>query len=90
MRNKNLRISKTLIPLDWNPGDPSSYNEWMKMIVQENLKTNGTAIPQTPTGFEIPKPKFIGEIIRDGLNDSMEGMNNILVQANKILEGGSR
>jgi hypothetical protein len=90
MRNKNLRISKTLIPLDWNPSDPSSYNEWMKMIVQENLKTNGIAIDPIPTGFEIPKPKFISEIICDGLNDSMEGMNNILVQANKILEGGSR
>lgn len=90
MRNKNLRISKSIIPLDWNPNDPASYNEWMKMIVQENLKTNGIAIDSIPTGFEVPKPKFISEIIRDGLNDSLEGMNNILVQANKILEGGSR
>jgi len=90
MRNKNLRISKSLIPLDWNPGDPSSYNEWMKMIVQENLKNSGIAINQSLSGFEIPKPKFISEIIRDGLSESLEGMNNILFQANKILEGESR
>ncbi len=90
MRNKNLRISKTLIPLDWNPTDPSSYNEWMKMIAEENLKISGVVIEQSTAGFEIPKPRFIGEIIREGLNESLEGMNNILAQANKILEGGSR
>jgi len=90
MRNKNLRISKTIIPLDWNPGDPSSYNEWMKMVVQENLKTTGVAITQSKSGFEIPKPKFISEIIRDGVNSSLVGMDDVLTEANKILEGGSR
>lgn len=89
MRNKNLRISKSIIPLDWNPNDPSSYNEWMKMIVQENLRNSGIAINPSISGFEIPKPKFISEIIRDGLDKSLKGMNNILFQANKILEGES-
>ncbi len=90
MRNKNLRISRTLIPLDWNPSDSSSYNEWMKMIVQENLKNSGISINQSISGFEVPKPKFISEIIRDGLDEPLEEMNNILFQANKILEGGSK
>ncbi|TCV17174.1 hypothetical protein EDC17_101193 [Sphingobacterium alimentarium] len=90
MRNKNLRISKSIIPLDWNPNDPAGYNEWMKMIVQENLKSNGSAIEKKSTGFEVPEPKFISEIFIDGIKDSLQGMDNVLAEANKILKGGAR
>lgn len=90
MEGKKLLISKSLIPLNWNPDDKNGYNEWMQMIVKENRKSTGSAIeyPPVPAGFITPEPMFIGDVIRKALGYDINGMYSTIEAAKEILKGG--
>lgn len=89
MRNDNLKIGKTILPIGWNPNEPGAYNEWMQMIVQENFKNSSPALEMIQ-GFSVPRPRFISEIVSDSFKDSMQEMDTLLESANLIIEGGER
>jgi len=90
MKGQKLLIEKTIIPLDWNPSDPNGYNEWMKSIVQQNLITEGLALPENEAiEFTTPKPQFIGTILKIALSADLRGMESTVSEAKKILKGGS-
>jgi len=82
MKLDKLLIEKSIYPIDWNPNDPNGYNEWMKMISEENRKS---ANKKTIQGFVKPEPRFISEIIRESLIDDLIGMNHSLYCAEVIL-----
>ncbi|MCY4781173.1 hypothetical protein ORI89_16040 [Sphingobacterium sp. UT-1RO-CII-1] len=87
MRNKSLKIQKSVIPLDWNPKDPNGYSNWMKMIVQENKNASGMfKDPNKPINeFITPEPRFIGEIIQEFTSPETSQMNKTVSLAKEIL-----
>lgn len=82
MKLDKLLIEKSIYPIDWNPNDPNGYNEWMKMISEENRKS---AKPKTVQGFVKPEPRFISEIIRESIINDLIGMNHSLYCAEAII-----
>lgn len=91
MKGRKLLVQKTLIPLDWNPSDPNGYNEWMKMIVKENMISSGVPLiePNNKSDIESSSgPEFIRETFNRSLGDTFLKMNELLDQAKDILRGG--
>ncbi|MBE8712503.1 hypothetical protein [Sphingobacterium hungaricum] len=84
---KNLLIQKSLIPLDWNPKDPNGYNEWMAMIVEQNLKSEGVLLPQMKINisFRTNEPLKVGEIIRKMVSKDLQQFDIVIEEANKLL-----
>jgi len=88
--NKKIPVRSSVYPENWDPNSVEGYNDFITNVIKQNMVNEGLLNDPTILSVEIRtnKPLLIKELIRFLFCDQELQMNQLLLSAQEILEGG--